>query len=279
MAGAGLTAGNAMSEHPLLDPQQLLMDVKSVLPQQDISVNYLESCESTNLECMRSATHGQVVIAEQQTAGRGRRGNTWVSPRTRNIYCSIGIEKTLNPALLGMVSLQVGVSIAQVLEHSGIESIGLKWPNDILWRGKKLGGILIENRAYETERFFLVIGLGLNMQLDQDHRSGIEQPVACLHEAGYGHLSRQQLLAQLISRIVDSIARLDADSSSQVLDEFRNYDVMQNQTVIVKTHSDTLPGQYLGVAANGMVRIATQQGEQSFAAAEISLRRSDHAVD
>ena len=91
---------------------------------------------------LRRAPSGTVCLAERQTAGRGRRGRTWVSPFAANLYLSVLWRYPIGPAALGGVSLAAGVAVARVLAGLGVADLGLKWPNDLLWRGRKLGGLL-----------------------------------------------------------------------------------------------------------------------------------------
>ena len=264
---------------PLLDSHQLQRDIERLLGGDAIDLLYLHSCESTNLECQKLGSHQSVVIAEQQTAGRGRRGNCWYSPLTQNIYCSIGVQKSLAPELLGLISLQVGVSIAGVLKDSGFPQISLKWPNDILLHGKKLGGILIETRALGDEEFFLVIGVGLNLHLDDDNLARIEQPAISLQQVADHAVDRQQLYKHLIADIAQAVNRFDANSIAALLEQFEQLDAYLGREVVVKTREQQISGIYQGIADDGQIQINTPDGLRLFAAAEISLRVRSDAAD
>ncbi|MDJ0832897.1 MAG: biotin--[acetyl-CoA-carboxylase] ligase [Gammaproteobacteria bacterium] len=267
------------AEAPALDSHQLQREIEGLLGGDAIDLLYLHSCESTNIECQKLGTHQSVVIAEQQTAGRGRRGNCWYSPLTQNIYCSIGVHKNLPPELLGLIPLQVGVCIASVLQESGFPEVTLKWPNDILLQGKKLGGILIETRALGDQAFFLVIGVGLNLHLDQETLDQIDQPAISLRQVAEHALDRQQLYKDLIARIAQSVNRFDADSIESLLQQFKQLDAYLGREVVVKTRDQQISGIYQGIAGDGQIQIQTADGLRHFAAAEISLRVNSDAVD
>jgi BirA family biotin operon repressor/biotin-[acetyl-CoA-carboxylase] ligase len=237
-----------------------------------LQLHYFESCESTNIECMSLQCDGSVVIAEQQTHGRGRRGRHWYSPATRNIYCSLGIEKTLNPQSIGMLSIQVGVTIARVLKSWDFRQVELKWPNDILLLGKKLGGILIETRVIEPGRFYLVVGFGLNIELDEGAMAVIDQPAIALTQLSEKPIDRNQLLRDLILALTESIDLLNEHRIEALIEEFNQLDPLQGSEVRVKTRQDEWVGTYRGIQTDGQIQIEIDQQMQVFSAADISLR-------
>lgn len=257
-----------------LDSDQLQGDIELCLEGEPVRISYLQSCQSTNVECMRMAQHGSVVIAEKQTAGRGRRGRLWISPDSENIYCSIGLDKSMPAEFLGMISLQVGLSITQVLNAGGYTGVSLKWPNDILLQGKKLGGVLIETRVKAVDEFYLVIGFGLNINLPPLHQQHIDRPVISLHQVFPQPISRQQLLPQLVSHIYTSVSALDRNAMPALIEEFTHLDCFMGRQVEVLNGEHKITGIYSGLEENGQIKIKTEQGMQVFSAAEISLRES-----
>lgn len=124
----------------------------------------------------KGAPSGVVCFAEQQTAGKGRRGRCWVSPYGNNVYVSILWRFQQGPAAISALSLAVGVAVIRTLKQYSIPGIGLKWPNDIYWRDKKLGGILIEVSGENQGPCAAVIGLGLNLYLSGEEAESIDQP-------------------------------------------------------------------------------------------------------
>ena len=136
-----------MKASRLFDEVALRADIERALAAHDPVLEYHPSCASTNQRCMQLDRHAAFVIADQQTQGRGRRGRSWHSPAARNLYASVGIVVDLPASALGLVSLLVGTSCAETIAAAGFRSVTLKWPNDILLQGRKLGGILIEISA------------------------------------------------------------------------------------------------------------------------------------
>ncbi len=263
-----------VSSFPDLDVQQMNTELLSRLGIEKINLRYIESCESTNSVCLQMADPVTVVIAEQQTAGRGRRGKSWHSPLSQNIYCSIGVNKKIQAEYIGLISLQVGVSIAEVLHEQGFSGVCLKWPNDILLSGKKLGGILIETRVNAVNNFFLVIGFGLNMRLDENSLKEIDQPAIALSNFLHEAPDRQRLIIRLVSEILASVWEFGIPEVATLLDKFSQYDQIRGRQVQVITDNETISGIYRGIESSGRLQLETEQGLRVFASAEISLRES-----
>jgi BirA family biotin operon repressor/biotin-[acetyl-CoA-carboxylase] ligase len=125
---------------------------------------------STNAEAhalaREGAFHGEVVIAEQQTEGRGRRGRTWVSPAGSNLYFSAILRPELPPARAPELTLLAAVALAETLREAGAATASIKWPNDLQIGGKKVAGILTELSADVERVHFIVLGIGVNLNVD-----------------------------------------------------------------------------------------------------------------
>jgi BirA family biotin operon repressor/biotin-[acetyl-CoA-carboxylase] ligase len=154
--------------------------------------------DSTNAEAMRQLQQGPcaglVCLAEQQTAGRGRRGRSWVSPFASNLYLSVVWEFEGGAASLEGLSLAVGVAVAQGLENCGAGGIELKWPNDLLHQGRKLGGILIEMVGDAAGSCQVVIGIGINVRMPRQAGEAIDQAWTDLSQIAPGLPHRNHLL-------------------------------------------------------------------------------------
>ena len=141
-----------------------------------------------------------VVVAEQQTNGRGTNGRVWLSP-PGNLYFSLYKKLATSQVALQNLSINVGVKVAETLFDAGVVDIGIKWPNDLFLRQKKLGGILIETKnSLETGYVAVVIGLGLNLIAMPDLTLAINQPYTSLAAEGY-QVDREVLLARLLLNI------------------------------------------------------------------------------
>jgi len=262
------------ASQPGLDVQRLDLLLNPPGCRQVFALNYHASCPSTNAQCLQASRHASLVVADHQSAGRGRRGNDWHSPAAGNIYLSLGVQLDLNSALLGLVSLQVGVSVAHCMHERGHGDVRLKWPNDLMLEGRKLGGILIETRPLSSTGFFLAIGLGLNSSADDSSFAAIDRPVASL---GHGavEVDRELLIAGLARRILADVTRLNEQRVDALIECFLALDEWVGQGVSVHTRSDSLHGIYEGIERDGQIRLRLDDGSISrFAAADIALRRA-----
>lgn len=254
------------------DETELLHELSNIVSGAPLNLVYLKECESTNIECMKQAVHNTIVIADSQSAGRGRRGKKWHSPVAQNIYCSIGLNKTIKAEYLGLISLQVAVCIVNVLRQKGYTEAGLKWPNDILCQGKKLGGILIETKVLATDSFYLVIGFGLNVNLDDSDLQQIDQPAIGLNNMSDRIADRQELISAICSQILQDVMVFDLHLIDSLVNSFNQLDQLHGKQVLVKTVDEEISGIHLGILPTGHIQVQTSRGVESFAAAEISLR-------
>lgn len=267
------------ARHTLFNVTELQHSLAEQLQGCEFKLDYRETCDSTNRECLQMGDDSLIVISDHQSAGRGRRGRQWFSPAGQNLYCSIGVYKSIPAEKLGLISLLVGICIARQLHRAGFTDVKLKWPNDVLMQGGKLGGILIETRVLESERFYLVIGMGLNLQLSLEQLETIDQAAISLAQDGHVKCNRLQLVSRIIGDIMRSVQDFKDDDSQQLLQDFAQYDSLRGKEVRVRTLQGDQFGRYAGLQADGQVRVDLEQGLQTFSAADISIRETDHAAD
>ena len=149
----------------------------------------------------------QVCVAELQTAGRGRRGRDWIAPFASGICLSLGWQFAEAPPTFSALSLAVGVAAVRALERLGAHDVGLKWPNDLTWQGRKLGGILIEMRGESAGPAQVIIGIGINMRMPASVRLTLAEHqavlVADIHEMLRERTpTRNALIAALIEELI-----------------------------------------------------------------------------
>lgn len=126
------------------------------------------------------AGHFQLCTAEVQNAGRGRRGRSWIAPFGSGVCMSVGWQFAEAPPTFSALSLAVGVAVVQAFRRLGIQGVRLKWPNDLLWQNRKLGGILIEMRGESGGAAQVIIGIGINMQMPAAVRMQLAEREAAL---------------------------------------------------------------------------------------------------
>jgi len=221
----------------------------------------------------KGAPSGVVCFAEQQTAGKGRRGRCWVSPYGNNIYVSILWRFQQGPAAISALSLAVGVAAIRTLKHYSVPGIGLKWPNDIYCRDKKLGGILIEVSGENQGPCAAVIGLGLNLYLTEEEAESIDQAWTDLSRAtGQSRLRRNPLAGQLINNLFAVLDVYESVGIGGYLDEWRRYDCLMNQFAAVFVGHHRYEGVVQGIDDNGLLLMKRPDGTvQSFASGELSF--------
>lgn len=236
--------------------------------------HYREHTESTNLDVLQHHDSYQrevIAVSESQRAGRGRRGRQWHSPCARNIYCTIGIRKQIPANRQGLLSIVTGLALCRAVSQSTGISPTLKWPNDLLLEGLKLGGILIESRPLDTERFFFAVGFGLNVHMTPVELAEIPQPATSLDQA-VSTADRTRVLVASIESVIESIRAFEYTAVQKLMDEFDAYDAFHGQPIEVISGDHRVTGINRGINADGQLQLETGQGVQIHSAAEISLR-------
>lgn len=268
--------------YKLAQPLELLSSEKitaGLLPLVSSLISALEiypQIDSTNryLVELAHAKAGSVCLAESQTAGKGRQGRQWVSPFGKNIYMSILWRFDNDLSCLSGLSLAIGVAVVRTLKSLGINDIGLKWPNDIVWQGKKLAGILIEVSGEASGQCNAVIGLGLNLSLPVKQAVGIEQPWTDLQQiAPWASYSRNAVASALLNQLLPVIADFETDTLSHYLAEWRSYDANFGKQVSVYLGKQQIDGLVCGINEQGLLLLKNAAGDiKTFASGEISFR-------
>jgi BirA family transcriptional regulator, biotin operon repressor / biotin---[acetyl-CoA-carboxylase] ligase len=237
----------------------------------------LSSVDSTNAEVLRrmaaGAGSGLVCTAEQQTAGRGRRGRQWFSPFARNLYLSLGWRFSQGAAALEGLSLAVGVGVVRALEAVGVPPVQLKWPNDVLHGNRKLGGILLEMAGDAAGACQVVVGVGLNVTMPVTAGENIDQPWTDLAAVCGGQApGRNALLAALLDELLPLLAGFEATGFAPWRERWLALDAYADAPVVVSSADQQVAGVARGVDARGALQLETTVGVQSLFGGEISLR-------
>ncbi len=231
---------------------------------------------STQQQALASVTPPQgcgVWLAEHQTAGQGQRGRAWATPFAAGVAMSL--SKRFNRALaqLSGLSLAVGVSVADALHALGYPQIGVKWPNDLVADGRKLGGILIQMRGSATGPSEVVIGIGINRQLPVDAGQHIDQPWCDLSMLRpQAPPSRNALVAAIINHVLPALRAFDDDGLAPFLPRWRALDALAERPVRVLDGAKIFEGIARGVDASGALRVAHGDSERLYHSGDVSLR-------
>lgn len=262
----------------LLDAEKILSFVDEGVKQQVSELVVEIELASTNKYLMdrcanRNSIHGVVVTAERQTAGRGRRGRQWHSPFAANVYVSIGWTFYQGVAAIEGLSLAVGVAICEALSFFGLNNVELKWPNDILVDGKKLGGVLIELAGDPAGECHVIVGLGLNVAMPNIGVENIHQPWVDMHSCGI-NVDRNRLMGQLLTRLIILLSGYEKDRFLLYREVWESLNAHKNQQVSLVTPVKSVTGLMLGVTNSGGLRLEVDGEEQVFLGGEVSLRAS-----
>lgn len=232
---------------------------------------------STNTVCTDYAANQTlhkpyVCIAEQQTAGRGRRGRVWDSPAGTGLYFSIAWRIADIEAWQGL-SLAIGLVLVRTLEkHLNVQNLQLKWPNDILYADKKLGGVLIEIVRDATNAPVLVIGVGINCQRSLEGTTEPNNERAYLSET-VSELDQNQLVAELITAIVLLLQDYESKQFTAYRADWQRYDAYREREVVLLSAGNiAIAGIERGVNAHGELRVDVDGVIRTVNAGELSLR-------
>jgi BirA family biotin operon repressor/biotin-[acetyl-CoA-carboxylase] ligase len=234
-----------------------------------------QSVDSTNAQAMTRASaggaHGYVCLAEHQTAGRGRRGRAWVSPFAQSLYCSVVVEFDGGAAALEGLSLAVGVALVRAIKQLGAADVGLKWPNDVLWRGRKLAGILLEMTGDPAGLCQVVVGVGLNVRMAEAAAESIDQPWTDMNQV-LPSVSRNELAVAMLDHLLPVLAVYHLQGFPAYRAEWEAAHVFAGQEVRLLTGNDELQGAALGVTDSGALRLKIGDTVAEFNGGEVSLR-------
>ncbi|BAU49924.1 biotin--acetyl-CoA-carboxylase ligase [Sulfurifustis variabilis] len=240
------------------------------------SLEVLETVDSTNRYLIQRASalvSGSVCLSETQTQGRGRRGRGWLATPYRNLLLSMAWRFDAGPATVAAFGLAAGLALLEALEEYGARGIGLKWPNDVVWRGRKLAGLLADVQGEAAGPALVVLGAGINCRLGAREAEGIDQPWVDLEEVLGSTIDRNRLAALVIGRLHDACRTFGARGFGPFRQNWERRHVYHGQSVRLMTASATIAGTVAGVDSGGALRLIDARGdERVYHAGEISLR-------
>jgi BirA family biotin operon repressor/biotin-[acetyl-CoA-carboxylase] ligase len=236
----------------------------------DNRIHHFYKIGSTNTTAMaaaaKGAAEGSVFLAEEQTAGRGRGAHTWDSARSAGIYCSVVLRPALPPADVLVMALAAGLVVRAAIEQVNAHvQADLKWPNDVLIGGKKVGGILTEMNAEATGVRYMVVGIGINV----NHASFPEElrhQATSLRMITGSEWSRVELTTALLKSLEREYRLLmeGADARRSILQRFSEHSSwVRGKQVRVEENGSTIEGQTAGLDERGFLQVRTTQGLQT----------------
>lgn len=263
----------------LLDARRIrrAIDPKSRPLLRRLEVHFIT--DSTNQRLLeyavRDGIHGHAVLAEYQTAGRGRQGRDWIAPLGAGLCLSLGWRFERPAQALAGLSLAAGVALRQALTQAGVTSLQLKWPNDLMHAERKLAGILIEMRGEMAGACTVVLGVGVNVALPPGAEARIKQPCTDLRAALGGALpSRNDLAARILSAWLAMLHDYSRTGFAPYQAAWRQADMLRGRAIALQGAEGTIHGRALEVAEDGALVVSVLGRPRRFYSGEVSLQIS-----
>jgi BirA family biotin operon repressor/biotin-[acetyl-CoA-carboxylase] ligase len=240
-------------------------------------IELVDTADSTNTLLMQRAAHGApsgtVIAAEWQQHGRGRMGRLWHAGVCGALTFSVLWRLSQGAGALGGLSLAAGLALVRALAQLGVEEARLKWPNDVLWRKRKLAGMLVEMQGDALGPSTVVIGVGLNVRLSAALKSRIDQPATDLESACGCVLDRSAVLGVVLAQLVEALDSFAEEGFAPMREEWQRYHAHQGRAVAVKLPTGRVEhGIALGVGEDGALLFQRGEAVRRLHSGEISLR-------
>ncbi|MDP3856767.1 MAG: biotin--[acetyl-CoA-carboxylase] ligase [Stagnimonas sp.] len=272
--GAGYRLG-----HPLqrLDAAGIAAALPPAVRALGLAVAVAARVDSSNSRLLAAdpALDPQALFAESQTAGRGRRGRDWVSPFGSNLYLSLAWSFPAWPARLTTLPLAVAVALARALAALGLPEAGIKWPNDLHADGRKLAGVLIEPRGEAGGPCRVVVGVGLNLHMQEPQAVGLSQPwtslAAALAARGRAPPARQAVAVAVLTELALALRNFQDHGFSPFAAEWRGRDLLRDLPVRVEG-AGGCEGIARGIDSDGGLIVEGDGGRRVVHAGDVSVR-------
>ena len=245
------------------------------------NIVYYDSVDSTNLRIKQmgdeGAPEGILAVADKQTAGRGRRGRSWDSPSGSSIYMSLLLRPKIEPDQAPMLTLVMALSVAEGImdcgDSCGNPDVKIKWPNDIVYQGKKLCGILTEMSADMDQIHYVIVGIGINVQMT-DFPKEIQNTATSLKLVTGKTLLRNELLAKVLEEFEVLYEQfVSAESLKNLKVEYESRLANKDNRVNVLAPSGAWQGICLGIKEDGALLVQREDGKvEEVIAGEVSVR-------
>jgi BirA family biotin operon repressor/biotin-[acetyl-CoA-carboxylase] ligase len=248
------------------------LEVGPLLTTHDLGhpLHWFEEIGSTNDEALRianeGALHGECVIAEAQSAGRGRRGRHWMSPPGQNLYLSLVLRPEVTPPRAPEITIVASVAVCEAVQAAGVEGAQIKWPNDVVVRGKKLAGILTEMVSEEDRVKHVVVGMGVNLNMAASELPAALRDIATSVQAETGEkVPRALFAAALLSRFEEWLDRHAEEGFEPVRERWREL----SSTLGKPVRAGGVEGVAEDMDEHGALIVRTEKGEVAINAGDV----------
>ena len=234
---------------------------------------------STNIRAkelaLAGAPEGTVVAAEEQIQGRGRLGRSWISPSGKGIWMSVILRPQLSPEKAPRVTVMTAVALVRALKRAAKLEAGIKWPNDIVCSGKKLCGILTEIHAEPDVISYVVVGIGINVNLSaEDFPEDVRNTATSVKMEKGRELNRRDIIQAVLEDMENIyLNSFSDDNFEQLLEEYRNYSVILGRTISVVGAAGEFTGKALDFSKDGSLLVQRDDGRiENLWAGDVSIR-------
>jgi BirA family biotin operon repressor/biotin-[acetyl-CoA-carboxylase] ligase len=218
------------------------------------------------------APEGLLVVAEGQTAGRGRLDRSWESP-PGGLWFSLLLRPTLPLAQIGLIGIAFALAAAETIREFAGLKVGVKWPNDLLYEGGKLGGLLLETRLQEGNLNCVVFGMGINLNTPLEaFPAALRETVTSLLAATGKTFSAPEMLARFLEKAEDDYNNLQAGDCGWLFEQWAAYDVCRGREVTVLQGGNSLIGRAAGIDSAGALQVETAAGLRAVNSGEVVWR-------
>jgi BirA family biotin operon repressor/biotin-[acetyl-CoA-carboxylase] ligase len=269
-AGYEIDASRRLGYHlvqspDLLSPEEVLPGLKT--KSFGRRIHYFTSLSSTNTEAyqlaLRGGREGEVVVAESQRQGKGRVGRPWFSPAFLNLYLSVILRPPISPHQASLITFMAAVATAEAVErYSGVKP-SIKWPNDILVKGRKMAGLLNEIHSEADRIHFVILGIGINLNVDEDMFPREIRLLATSLKREMGRtISRKTFLQILLEALEHWYGIFLEKGSSPILGAWRDRARIAGKQVRISSFDEVFVGRAVDVDAEGALLVQMRGGKQ-----------------
>lgn len=239
-------------------------------------IHYYEKLASTNTQAKRIAdqggAEGAVVVAEEQTGGRGRLDRSFLSPFAKGVWFSLILRPHISPMEVSKMTLVAAVSVCKALRALGLHDCGIKWPNDILVNGRKMVGILTELSASVEKINYIIMGIGINTGIETDDLPDDLKENVTSFAIEKVPVSRAALLQEVLRQLETYYRLVLSQGFGIILEEWKNLSCMLGKDVKIIASDGTFGGKAVDIDEDGNLLVQTEHGLQRVLAGDVSIR-------